>query len=63
MHTNLKHKGEYKNTILTSKVPLSYGRRGGGGREEEHLNKVASSLSVKKCLSGTIPHSLTANNT
>ena len=33
MHTNLKHKGEYKNTILTSNVPLSYGRRaeGGGG--------------------------------
>ena len=24
MHTNLKHKGEYKNTILTSNVPLSY---------------------------------------
>ena len=24
LHTNLKCKGEYKNTILTSNVPLSY---------------------------------------
>ena len=52
----------YKNNFDIQCTLIIRAEAGGGG-ENEHLNKFASSLSVKKCLSGTIPHSLTANNT
>ena len=52
----------YKNNFDIQCTLIIRAEAGGGG-ENEHLNKFASSLSVKKCVSGTIPHSLTANNT